>query len=369
MIAKNAFWPLSSGPAGDQHRATERAQEDRRPLDLERLVGEPDEVALRAERLDPGVLGPTEVEQVLSPGVLRGDGIEDATDERVVVGRDRLARAPPWPEIARKPDELDPDRDELAFGTRHDPLGGERRRAHRVAHLCPEELRPEPALALAARQHDLAQVDLEGSHGGSGGLGGGRQAGRDGGDGGIGRRSSFGRCESVADELIHPGQLVERRLGLEAPDRAPGVTDERLASGVEDGRDPLEPAGGRDQAVGQRREFASLEREQAVAHEIDPFERVPRILAQLGLGEARRFELADEQVAVDRLVGREVRHRGELGQPPLRERRTLRAPRGRQVRPSIVVPVLADRGRKRRVEAKELGEERLEAAREVGHCR
>ena len=50
-------------PRRDEHRATEGTQEDRRPLDLERLVGQADQVALAAERLDPGVLRAAEVEQ------------------------------------------------------------------------------------------------------------------------------------------------------------------------------------------------------------------------------------------------------------------------------------------------------------------
>ena len=86
MIAKNVVWPLSSGPGRDEHRAAEGAQEDRRPADVERLVGQADEVALRAEGLDPGVLGAAEIEQVVGSRVLRRDRVEHAADEAAVVG-------------------------------------------------------------------------------------------------------------------------------------------------------------------------------------------------------------------------------------------------------------------------------------------
>ena len=61
------------------------------------------------------------------------------------------------------------------------------------------------------------------------------------------------------------------------------------------------PADGREPDV-ERRELAGEQREQAVAEQVDPVERVPGVLAQLGLGEPRRLELADQQVAIDRLV-------------------------------------------------------------------
>ena len=49
-------------PGRRQHRAAERTQKDRCPPDLERFVGQVEEIALRTERLDPGVLRTAEVE-------------------------------------------------------------------------------------------------------------------------------------------------------------------------------------------------------------------------------------------------------------------------------------------------------------------
>jgi hypothetical protein len=79
---------------GAEHRATERAQKDRRPLDLERLIGKTDQVLLRAERFDAGVLDPTEVEQVIGCRVLERDRIEHAANESSLIGRLRLTGAP-----------------------------------------------------------------------------------------------------------------------------------------------------------------------------------------------------------------------------------------------------------------------------------
>ena len=174
---------------------------------------------------------------------------------------------------------------------------------------------------------------------------------------GVARSGALGGRQRVVDQLADPRQLVERGLGLEPPDRAPGMADERLARGVQDRGEPLEPARGRGQPVGQRGEFAGLQREQAVADEIDPFERVPGVLAQLGLGEAGGLELADEQVAVDRLVGRQTGHRSELGEPAIAERQSLGPAGGGQVRPAVVVRVLTGRGREGRIEPEELGQE------------
>jgi len=81
----------------------------------------------------------------------------------------------------------------------------------------------------------------------------------------------------------------------------------------------------------------------------------------------RRFELADEQIAIDRLVRGEIGHRRELGQPALGGRGSCRPAGDAQVRPAVVVAVLADGRGERRVEAEELGKEGLDAVAEVGH--
>ena len=84
--------------------------------------------------------------------------------------------------------------------------------------------------------------------------------------------------------------------------------------------------------------------------EVDPDERVPGVLAEVDLVEALRLELADQQVAVDRLVGAEAVHRRELGQPAVPEGQPLGTTGRREVGPAVVVGVLADR-RSRRSDA------------------
>ena len=75
-------------------------------------------------------------------------------------------------------------------------------------------------------------------------------------------------------------------------------------------RQSFEPSGDRRQPNVERGEFAGEQREEAVAEQIDPVERVPGLLAQLGLGEAGRLQFADQQIPVDRVVA------GELGDRP-----------------------------------------------------
>ena len=63
-------------------------------------------------------------------------------------------------------------------------------------------------------------------------------------------------------------------------DGTAGVPDERLAGSVDHRRQRLQALGGRHKPIGERREFTRLEAEQALADEIDPVERVPRVLAE-----------------------------------------------------------------------------------------
>ena len=183
---------LVERPGRAEHRAAEGAQEDRRPLDLERLVGQADQVVLGAERLDPGVLGAAEVEQVVGLRVLQRDRVEDAADEAALVVRDRPAAAPRRPELAGEADHLGTDGDVLALRAGQDPLRRQGLRAHRVPHLGREQLAPEAALALAGGEDDVAQVGLEGGHRCARGLGRGDQAGLDRGHGGVGRGRLLG---------------------------------------------------------------------------------------------------------------------------------------------------------------------------------
>ena len=114
----------------------------------------------------------------------------------------------------------------------------------------------EPALALAGGQDDVAQVGLERGDRGPGGRGGRVEARAHGGDRRIVGRGGLGRRQRVGDQLLDARQLVERGLGLEPPDGPALVPDERGPCRLEHGRQALEPAGGRGQAVGQRRELA-----------------------------------------------------------------------------------------------------------------
>ena len=116
------------------------------------------------------------------------------------------------------------------------------------------------------------------------------------------RRRGVTGCERLRDELLDPAVVPERGLGLEAADGAPGSADERLTGSVEHRRHRLQPAGGGRQPVRERRELARVQGEQPVAQQIDPDQRVPGVLVDIDLLEARRLELADQQVAVDRFV-------------------------------------------------------------------
>ncbi len=103
-----------------------------------------------------------------------------------------------------------------------------------MAHLPREQLAPEPSVALARRQDLIAKVTLEV---GEGGLRGGR-----------GRveprpqsrhrrivRRSVGGRQRLVDQVDDAGQLVDRGLGLEPPDRAAwSGADQRLAGGSRD---------------------------------------------------------------------------------------------------------------------------------------
>ena len=184
---------------------------------------------------------------------------------------------------------------------------------------------------------------------------------------GIGRRGGVGGRQRVGDEFLDAADLAERRLRLEPGDRAAGMPDQRLACRLDHGRQRLQTPGGGGEAVGERRELARLETEQALADEVDPFERVPGVLGEDGLAEPRRLELADDQVAVDRVVGREVGHRPERREPAVGRRESLGAAGRGQIRPAAVMGVLADHRREDRFALEGLGEEGRDGPGEVRH--
>ncbi len=214
-------------------------------------------------------------------------------------------------------------------------------------------------------------MTLERVQRGFGVVGGGREPLAKARDGRVSGRRPIGLGQGVVDELGDPGKLFERLLGLEPADRpAIARTFEGDHGAVEDRPDPLEPPRDRRQPLGKRREIPGDEREDPVAQQVHPLQRVPGLVPKLGLGEPLGFELHDQQVAVDRVAGREIGgpEPFERREPPVDEVEP-RHPTGLgHVRPSIVVAVVADRRGGRRMERDELVEERREAALEVGHA-
>ena len=224
--------------------------------------------------------------------------------------------------------------------------------------------RPSPSLS---RQHLLAEVALEALHLSPRTLGGGPQPWQHGGDGRIVGFRLLGHRQRLVGELDHTRQLFERLLGVEACHRPVPDRPDLLDCSIDHGLEPVEPSRDRGEPLRQRCEFPGDESEQAAAQEVDPFERAPGFLAQIKVREAHRIELLDEQIAIDGVVGWQVREPAELGQPAVGEGDPL-APSGRRhVRPPRVVRVLADERRCGRLERQELGQERVGARAEVGH--
>ena len=242
-----------------------------------------------------------------------------------------------------------------------------------MAQLRGEQRGAQPAFALGPRQDDVAEVSLERVERRLAGLRGRLQAGQQRGHGRVGRGVVAALAERVVDELGDAGDLADRGLGVE-PRRGPvGQPDERDPGRVDHGGQALEPAGDRGQPDRQRGELACEQREEPTAHQVDPFERVPGVLPQLGLAEPDPVELEQHEVAVDPLVAGQVRIREfvQLGDPAVDERQPVASTGLGQVGPLGIVSVHADRGRRQRVQSEELDEEvvdpRAEASPERGH--
>ena len=237
-----------------------------------------------------------------------------------------------------------------------------------MAQLRGEEVRAQAALALGRREDAIAQVGRKGVQRGRGCGDGRLQAGADGGQlallvGGRGGR------EGLLAELADPRQLGERNLRVQSADGPTRDPDEARAGGVQDGGDPLDPLGGGGQAHAQRGELAGEQEVDSFAQEVDPGEGIPRLGAQLGLGEAHRRQLAEDDVAVDLLVGGQgiVREGGEGRAPPIDERHQRpRAGLG-LVGPHPVVVVVAEPGREDRAGPEQVGEEAVDELVEGGH--
>ena len=290
-------------PGRDEHRPAERAQERRRPADVERLVGEADEVAARDRTPRSGRSRRGRNRAAPRPGMLGRDGVEDAAHERAVVVRDGRRRGATSATGRRRAGPSRPGRRRTRARRRTGSapavsvVG-----AHRVAHLAGEQLGAEAALPLARGQDVVAQVRLEG---GQGGPCRGRRRVQTRPDSGRrpgrrarlvrprrGRRRSARRC---------PGSCSSAVSRLEPADR-PAVAGTRRArpGAVEDRRHPLQPAGDARQPLGQRRELAGDEREQAVAQQVHPGRAGPRCRPGARLGEPLGLELLEDEVAIDR---------------------------------------------------------------------
>jgi hypothetical protein len=357
-------------PRRVQHRLAEPAQEERRPLDHERLVGERDDVVLADECLDPAELGDAEVEQLVPARVLDRDPVEDGPDERVVSHLDRRTAQPVRGDLAGDADHLRPHRGGFTFRVADDPARRQLRIAQRVGHLRREELRTQPALALGRRKDARPEMLLERIEGGGGDLARRAEPGQDGRGVGVAvvRRGLAGR-EGLVHDRDQARPLLERLPGVESGDRPLPVAPQVLARRGEDRGDALGTRGERLQPDRERCEVAGQQAEQAFADQVDPPHRAPGLLAEGRVGELLGRELAEEQVAVDPVLGTQ-RRVGEdrKGRRPLRdEGEAVLATGRREVGPAVVVSVLADPRREDRVDREEGVEEGVDARRELGH--
>ena len=128
---------------------------------------------------------------------------------------------------------------------------------------------------------------------------------------------------------------------------------------VQQARDALEPPEHRRQPRRQRREVAGQQRVQPAAHLVDPRQRAPGLLDELGLAESERVQLAAHEVQVDPLVRRQggAVDRGDHALPAVDERDPGRCAGLAHVAPLVVEPVVADGGGHLRLEREQLLEE------------
>ena len=361
-----------------EHRAAEGAHEDRRPADLERLVGEAHDRTVHHEVLDPDHLVAAELEDVVRLRVGRRDGVEHLADRgtvgRLEVGRvrrrgdrQRSVGQPGRPEVARQPDHLGADGVVLALRPVRD-LVRRHLALQRVPQLLREERATQPALALAVRQDDIPKMHFERANGRARRPGGRLKSRAD-------RRhprivSGPRRVgESVPDQLIDPGQLAQGRFGVQPRHRPPGVADEIGTRRLQHRGHPFEPAGHGCESVGERGEFARKQREDAAAEDVDPRQRIPGVLAQPRLGESSGVELHQDQVAIHPLVGRQlgVAEPGHAARPFVVEGKPGEASLARNIGPFAVVIVVAGRRGQERVDDEQLAEELLETVAESSH--
>ena len=156
---------------------------------------------------------------------------------------------------------------------------------------------------------------------------------------------------------------------MQATDRPALDPNEALARRGEDRRDPFDPLGDGREADPEGGELAGQEHVEPVAQQVDPLERIPGLGTQVHGVEAERGELAEHDVAVDRLI-RGQRIDGERGEglgPAIHE--SDEGPRARLglVRPGTVVIVVAHPRGEDRAGPEEVGEEAVDELVEGGH--
>jgi hypothetical protein len=136
-------------------------------------LGQAHDRAVADEGLDARQFVATELDDVVLRGVLRGDRVEHAADQKRVRsggvgsgaspspgGRHRAVGQPCRPEVTREPDHFGAEGGVVEPRTGLDLRGGHPA-LQRVAQLLAEQLTSQATLALARRQDDVAEVRLE----------------------------------------------------------------------------------------------------------------------------------------------------------------------------------------------------------------
>jgi hypothetical protein len=270
------------------------------------------------------------------------------------------------PEVAGDPDELRPDRLEVALRSRSKRIDREVAR-ERVAKLGGEQLGAQPTFADGPGSDDLVEVALEGVHG-RGDLDPHGLEGLEDGDG-----IRTGLAAGIVDRLVHErgdaGQPLDGRFGLEQRDRSSWQPDQRGTGDLEHLRHTTRPPQEGGAAMAPRRELASQQSMEAAAEHEDVGQWVPGLVPEDVRVESQSVERLEDDAPVDGLVRREGAAREGLeGGRVARVHRESCLPAGLgEVRPAIVVPVVADARGQRRKCLEEVVEERPEGVVEGAH--